>query len=103
MSGSEGYLEIPFAWKPPAKQATVRIIRQTPPLTDQKRNSPATPVAPPEPELVTVDNDNSLYGQEADDFAAAVLDGSKAVVSAEDSINNMKVVDRISRLIREPA
>jgi len=96
--GSEGYLDIPFAWKPPMKNAQFRIVRQRPPLTDQKKGQP--PATPPEPEIVCIQTDNSLYGQEADDFAATVLDGSSPVMSPGDSIGNMRVGDAIAAALR---
>ena len=91
--GSEGYLDIPFAWKPPQENAEFRVVRQQPPLTDQKNgNKPAQ--APP-PEVIRVSCENSLYGQEAADFARTVLSGVPPVISRQDSVANMRVVDQI--------
>jgi hypothetical protein len=40
-----------------------------------------------------------LYGLEADDFAATVIDGKPPMVSAEDTLANMRALDEIRRQI----
>jgi hypothetical protein len=40
-----------------------------------------------------------LYGVEADDFAATVLDHSPPRLSAEDSIGNMRLLDEMRKQI----
>ena len=88
--GSEGYIEIPIPWKPPAKGATFTIGRSTPP----KMESPGTPVAPPR-QTFMVDAGGELYGIEADSFAATVFDGAPAAVTPEDTLGNQRVMDEI--------
>jgi predicted dehydrogenase len=90
--GTEGYIEIPIPWKPPARGATFTIGRSTPP----KMESPGTPVAPPR-QTFTVDAGGELYGIEADSFAATVFDGAPAAVTPEDTLGNQRVMDGIRR------
>src|SRR3954464_14261492 len=71
--GSEGYIEIPIPWKPPPKQAAYTIARSTPPRQDTTAGVAGTQRPPRETRHV--DSNSELYALEADDFAAAVLDG----------------------------
>lgn len=92
--GSEGYIEIPIPWKPPAADATFTIARGTPPRMDLPKN---TPPAPPPRRTHRISAGMDLYGIEADDFATAVLDGTPPRMSAEDSIGNMRILDEMRR------
>jgi xylose dehydrogenase (NAD/NADP) len=90
--GSEGYLEIPIPWKPPAQGATFKIARSIPP----KMDNPAIKSPPPrETRTITVEGD--LYGMEADSFAASALDGAPAAVSREDTLGNQVALDEVRR------
>jgi predicted dehydrogenase len=96
--GSEGYIEIPVPWKPPASGATFTIARSTPP----KMENPAGKAPPPrETRTVTVDGD--LYGLEADAFAATVFDGVAPAVSREDTRGNPRVIDELRKQIYSPS
>ncbi len=90
LCGSDGYIEIPIPWKPPAKQAIFTIARSTPPRMDD----PKQIVTPPR-ETRVVDVAGELYALEADDFAAAVLDGTPPRVSREDTLGNTRVLEEI--------
>jgi xylose dehydrogenase (NAD/NADP) len=90
--GSEGFIEIPIPWKPPAKGATYTIARSTPP----KMENP-TLKGPPPRETRTVEVDGDLYGMEADAFAAAVADETPPAVTREDTLGNQRVVDELRR------
>jgi predicted dehydrogenase len=94
--GTEGYIEIPVPWKPPPQQAAYTVARSTPPKMDLAAGIPQRP--PRETRLV--DANMELYALEADDFAAAVLDGKPPAVSAVDTLGNMAVLDEIRRQIR---
>jgi hypothetical protein len=88
--GTEGYIEIPIPWKPPAAGSTYTIGRSTPP----KMETPGTPTPPPrQTKTITVDGD--LYGLEADAFAATVLDNAPPAVTEEDTLGNQRVLDEI--------
>ena len=89
LCGPEGYIEIPVPWKPPKESAGFTIARGTPPRMDAA-GQPA-PAAPPREWRATPSGE--LYGIEADDFAAAVLDGRPPRVSADDSIGTMRILD----------
>jgi len=90
--GSEGYIEIPVPWKPPASGATYTIARSTPP----KMENP-TAKAPPPRETRTITVDGDLYGLEADAFAATVFDGAPPAVTAEDTLGNQRVIDELRK------
>ena len=96
ISGDEGYIEVPVPWKPVKGKGGFVIARSTPPRQDQPNS--AAPPAPPR-ETFTCDADQDLYAMEADDFAATVLDGAPPVVTREDTIGNMRVLDEIRRQI----
>ena len=92
--GTEGYIEIPIPWKPPAAGATFTIARSTPP----KMENPTTKSPPPrETRTITVDND--LYALEADAFAATVFDGVAPPVSRDDTLGNQRVIDELRHQI----
>jgi hypothetical protein len=56
------------------------------------------PVAPPR-DIRRINAGTDLYAVEADDFAATVLNGKPACVSAADSIGNMVVLDEMRKQI----
>lgn len=94
--GSEGYIRIPVPWKPPVERAAYSLNRSTPPRMDNpKAASPLTPAT----ESFHVDADRPLYALEADDFAAAVLDGVAAAISRVDSLANMRILDTMREQI----
>jgi predicted dehydrogenase len=93
--GDQGYLEIPVPWKPPVQKASFTLARCTPPRIDGA--AAATP-APPR-QSFEVDAPQSLYGMEADAFAAAVLDDAPPHVSPQDTLGNMRVLDELRRQI----
>ncbi|MDB5322834.1 MAG: Oxidoreductase [Phycisphaerales bacterium] len=92
--GSEGYIEIPIPWKPPASGATYTIARSTPP----KMENP-TIKSPSPRETCTITVDGDLYGLEADAFAASVFDNAPPFVSREDTLGNQRVMDELRRQI----
>jgi predicted dehydrogenase len=89
LCGSEGYMEIPVPWKPPPENAGFTIARGTPPRMDAV-GRPA-PTAPPREWRATPSGE--LYGIEADDFAAAVLDRQPPRLSRSDSVGTMEILD----------
>lgn len=89
LCGSEGYIEIPVPWKPPRQGAGFAIGRGTPPRMDAI-GQPAK-AAPPREWRTTPSGE--LYGIEADDFAATVLDGQPPRVARADSIGTMQLLD----------
>jgi predicted dehydrogenase len=95
--GTEGFVEIPVPWKPPVEGSRFTIVRQTPPLMD----GGPRPTTPPR-ETVEVPGGRHLYAYEADDFAAAALDGRAPAVSAADTIGNMSVLDEMRRQVGLP-
>ncbi len=86
--GSEGYVEIPVPWKPPRANAVYTVAHSVPPKMDGGAASGIKPR-----ETRHVDAPTELYGLEADDFAAAALDGAPVRVTRQDSIGNMRLLD----------
>jgi predicted dehydrogenase len=95
--GTDGFIEVPVPWKPPTGQAVYVAARGTPPKMDGG-SRPTSSAAPPR-QTVTVPVDGSLYGIEADAFAAAVLDGVAPFVSEADTLGNMRTLDALRRQI----
>lgn len=94
--GTDGFIEIPIPWKPPARDAQYTIARGTPPRMDQPKSAP--PATPPR-QTHRISAEMDLFGVEADDFASAVLDGTPPRLTAADSIGNMRVLDEMRRQI----
>jgi predicted dehydrogenase len=97
--GSEGYIEIPVPWKPPGSGATWVIARSTPPKMDlATMRQSAGPVVPPG-QTFTADAGMDVFGVEADDFAASVLDGRPPRVTRQDTMGNMLLLDSLRKKI----
>lgn len=96
VNGTEGYIDIPIPWKPPASDAIYTVSHGIPPRMDTAAPPPS---GRPPRETFTVDAPGPLYGLEADAFAAAVLDGAAVPVTRDDSIGNMRVLDALRGLI----
>ncbi len=90
--GTDGYIEIPIPWKPLVKGAQYTIAHSTPPKMDSPTS--AAGVAPPR-QTFTVDAGGELYALEADDFAAAALDGKPPRVSRQHSLGNAKLLQQL--------
>ncbi|MEX0886082.1 MAG: Gfo/Idh/MocA family oxidoreductase [Phycisphaeraceae bacterium] len=84
--GDEGYIEVPVPWKPPMHKARYVVAGMTPPRQD------GGGTAPPR-QVFEVDAARPVFALEADDFAAAVLDGAEPTVGREDSLGNMRVLE----------
>lgn len=98
--GSEGYIETPVPWKPPAKNAVYTLAKGIPPRMDLAAGTTAaiSPTQAPR-QTVSVDAGIDYFALEADALAATVLDGQKPMVSPDDTIGNMRVLDEMSRQI----
>ncbi len=91
--GDEGYLRIPVPWKPPVSGAMIEVGRMTPPRQDgQARTESGT-------RMIEVPPCGALYGLEADDFAAVVLDGRPPAMPEEDSLANMRVLEALRAMV----
>jgi predicted dehydrogenase len=93
--GTDGFIEIPIPWKPPVTGAQYTLARSTPPKMDLAAGAQQRPPR----ETRTIDAGKELYALEADDFAAAVLDGKPPALTEADTLGNMAVLDEIRRQI----
>ena len=93
--GDEGFIQIPWPWKPPKEQAGFIIARSTPPLQDKKAGA----ASPPPRQMIRTEADRDLYALEADEFAESVLDSKPPRVSREETLGNMRVLDEMRRQI----
>jgi len=91
--GSDGYLEVPWPWKPPFPVSRYVVNAQVPPRQDQGKSERRPR------EEYEIKSDCPLYGIEADTFAVAILDGSPIPVSREDTLGNMRVLDELRRQV----
>jgi predicted dehydrogenase len=103
LNGTDGYIEIPIPWKPPAPESIFIIARGTPPKMDGPVKGPAIP--PRETVRVRLGGElcGELYGIEADAFAACVQDGSPPWITPADTLGNMRVLDQLNQAIRQPS
>jgi predicted dehydrogenase len=97
--GSEGYVEIPVPWKPPVQGGIYTVARSMPPRQDMGRGAPP----PPPREAISIDGGGDLYGNEADDFAASVLEGAPLRLDRADTVGNMRVLGELRRQIASQA
>jgi predicted dehydrogenase len=97
INGTEGYIEIPVPWKPPANESVFVIARGTPP----KMDGPAKVATSPARETIRVKAEGELYGFEADAFAACVLDHAEPWVTPTDTLGNMRVLDQLRQQLPE--
>jgi len=98
--GTLGYIEVPVPWKPPMEKATFVLSTSVPPQMDAWA-APASGPPGSSPRRVTkVDAPAPLYALEADDLAAAVMDGASPCLSEADSLGNMAVLDEMRRQFR---
>ncbi|MGD0389673.1 MAG: Gfo/Idh/MocA family oxidoreductase [Tepidisphaeraceae bacterium] len=93
LCGTEGFIEIPVPWKP-LPGSTFIVTRGNEPRMDKPQST-----SPPPRQVHTIDAPGNMYGIEADDFAAAALDGQPPRISRQDSIGNMRVLDEMRRQI----
>lgn len=93
--GSDGYIEIPVPWKPPARQASFAIAHNFPPKMDLAGRK--APPAPPARQTHTVDAETDLYGLEADEFVRTIFDGAAPTITAQDSMGNAGVLEEMRR------
>jgi predicted dehydrogenase len=101
ISGSDGWLEIPWPWKPSPDRSGYVLSRGVAPRQDQAtgaKDASQAPVASAR-QSVSIPVDGDLFGIEADEFATAVLDGVAPRVSREFTVGNMRVLDEIRRQI----
>jgi predicted dehydrogenase len=92
--GDEGYIQIPVPWKPPAAGGEFVIAHSAPP----KQDFTAGKAPPPPPrETVTTPATGDLYGVEADDFAASVLDGKPITVTRDETLSIARWLERFRR------
>ncbi|HUB24518.1 MAG TPA: Gfo/Idh/MocA family oxidoreductase [Tepidisphaeraceae bacterium] len=100
LCGSDGYIEIPIPWKPPSGEAIFVVSGSVPPRMERPEagGKPPAPGSAPR-DVRRVPSPGELYGFEADDFAAAALDGRPPRLSRADSVGNMRVLDEMRRQI----
>jgi len=100
LCGTEGWIEVPWPWKPAPDRSGYTIARSIPPRQDQPDTAArkSNPVTGPR-EHVAVPVEGDLFGIEADDFAATVLDGAPPRLTREFTVGNMRVLDEIRRQI----
>jgi xylose dehydrogenase (NAD/NADP) len=98
--GSEGFIEVPVPWKPPATGARFNIVQAVPPRQDVRQATSMVAGSGPR-RSIEVDAGKEVYALEADDFAATVLDGKAPMVSRADTLGNMRVLDEMRRQIAE--
>jgi predicted dehydrogenase len=91
--GDMGYIRVPVPWKPPVDGGSYEVRTMTPPKQDGVSRMKS------DERVVAVPPCGPLYGMEADDFAAAVLDGQAPAMPEADSLSNMRVLDALRRMI----
>jgi dihydrodiol dehydrogenase / D-xylose 1-dehydrogenase (NADP) len=91
--GSEGYIEVPWPWKPQPRGAKYWIKRGAPPRQDGGKTD--TPPA----EEFEVNAGMDLYTIEADDFVETILRGRPPMVSEVETLATMKVLDEMRRQV----
>ena len=91
--GTDGFIEVPWPWKPQPRGAKYWIKRSAPPRQDGGKTD--TPPA----EEFEVNAGMDLYALEADDFAETISRGREPMVSEEETMATMKVLDEMRRQV----
>ncbi len=91
--GTDGYIEVPWPWKPQPRGAKYWIKGSAPPKQDGGK------VAPPPVQEFVVDAGMDLYGIEADAFADVVLDGAPPFVTEQETLATLRVLDEMRRQV----
>ena len=91
--GTEGYFEVPWPWKPQPRGAKYWIKRSAPPRQDGGKTD--TPPA----EEFEVNAGMDLYALEADDFAETISRGHQPMVSEQETMATMKVLDEMRKQV----
>lgn len=90
--GTEGYLEVPWPWKPPHPTSEYGVRTMTPPKQDQTHAGPTR-------QTREVTCDIPLYGLEADAFAEAVLDNAEPFMPRQHTLVNQRVLDQLRKQV----
>ncbi|MEM9416540.1 MAG: Gfo/Idh/MocA family oxidoreductase [Planctomycetota bacterium] len=93
--GTEGYIDIPVPWKPPAAGARWHRRGMAPPKQAAADQGTAGPYANEH----IVDAGQRLYALEADAFAGVVLDGARPFVTEAETVARMRVLDELRRQV----
>ena len=80
-------------------RAQYTLAQSIPPRMDQTAVAPKASATAPPRQTFTVDAGADVFGVEADDFAASVLDGRPPRVTRQDTMGNMQLLDRLRRQI----
>ena len=91
--GTDGFIEVPWPWKPQPRAAKYFIKRSTPPKQDGGKTD--TPPA----EEFEVNAGMDLYAIEADDFAETIQRGKRPMVSEEETLATMRVLDEMRKQV----
>jgi predicted dehydrogenase len=94
LCGSEGYIEIPVPWKPTVGNSKFIVSGGAAPKMDNPQ-----PSGPPPRDIRVIDAPANMYAMEADEFAAATLEGKPPRISRADSVGNMRVLDEMRKQI----
>jgi predicted dehydrogenase len=92
LCGEEGFIEIPYPWKPAERGAEYRVRTMPAPRTDGVSAGPTE-------RTEICDAPAPLYGMEADAFAEAVLDGAEPFMPRHQTLSNQRILDRMRRQI----
>ena len=93
VAGTDGYLEIPFLWKPPAEKAVVVLKTMQPPRSNPNAFKYR------EPQTYLLDSEMPLYALEADAFAEYVWGQRNSFMPVEESLENMRSLDELQAQI----
>jgi xylose dehydrogenase (NAD/NADP) len=98
--GTDGYIEVPVPWKPPAVGARLSVVQAVPPRQDAAVATSKVAGSGPR-RTIEVNAGKDVYALEADDFAASVFDGKPPMVSRDETVGNMRVLDEMRRQMSE--
>jgi xylose dehydrogenase (NAD/NADP) len=91
IGGSEGFISVPVPWKPPQQKAVYTIAGMPAAKSDTSGKRPMGR------QTFEIDSDVPLFGIEADDFVAAARGHRPPVVTRDDTLGNMTVLDELRR------
>jgi predicted dehydrogenase len=93
LSGTDGWIEVPIPWKPPARGASFILKGQRPPKMDHSGTNPE----PPGPQMLSIDSPAELYAIQADAFVAVVQDNAQPFMPPKQSIAQAQLLQAMRK------
>ncbi|QQE12905.1 Gfo/Idh/MocA family oxidoreductase [Planctomycetota bacterium] len=100
ISGTDGFIEIPIPWKPPADKATFLLGNNATPK--QSKSDVTKPLPTQQTQPFTVSANKPLYALEADAFADSVLNDKPLFITPDFTLRVTRILEELRNQIGLP-